>query len=233
MVYTQRSLSFSKDRLPAIAGLAAAFGAHVEDEYLGGIWRKGLARQLLWVSVANGDAPEDASELVGPSWSWCSVSKDIVFHEYLKFDYEVLGADYSADDPQIPFGPGHGVLTLRGRLLPLTYSQGYFVGHTEGALDTAIHFENEDALFPDCRPTSRGFPDITDKPIFFFLTDRQDSAIIVECNGLLLRHSGKYYQQYVTFERIGFMEAIFNEDDINSSWDHWEKRFTTTTIHVI
>jgi len=58
------------DRLPALAGLAKALAERTGDEYLAGIWKKGLIEGLLWYG-------EDDLLLTptyrAPSWSWASV----------------------------------------------------------------------------------------------------------------------------------------------------------------
>jgi len=48
--YSSRKLTFSTDKLSALAGLAKAFWLKTEerDQYLGGIWRGSLPNNLLW-----------------------------------------------------------------------------------------------------------------------------------------------------------------------------------------
>jgi hypothetical protein len=52
-VYSTLKLTRQDDKLHAISGLAAAFQDHAEnDEYVAGLWRKSLVRQLAW-SITN------------------------------------------------------------------------------------------------------------------------------------------------------------------------------------
>jgi hypothetical protein len=46
--YSKRRLTFSKDRLPAIAALARMFHARQQDQYVAGLWRDDLTYGLLW-----------------------------------------------------------------------------------------------------------------------------------------------------------------------------------------
>ncbi|RFU32957.1 hypothetical protein B7463_g3386, partial [Scytalidium lignicola] len=46
--YTRRSLTYSEDKLPALSGIATEFHRLLNDEYVAGIWRKGLPYGLLW-----------------------------------------------------------------------------------------------------------------------------------------------------------------------------------------
>ncbi|KAF1997096.1 HET-domain-containing protein, partial [Amniculicola lignicola CBS 123094] len=48
MEFSKRDLTKQQDRLPALAGLAAAFQRKVKDQYLAGLWRNELATQLIW-----------------------------------------------------------------------------------------------------------------------------------------------------------------------------------------
>jgi hypothetical protein len=46
--YGKRSVTFDKDRLPAIAGLARIVGEALQDQYLAGLWKGDLLESLLW-----------------------------------------------------------------------------------------------------------------------------------------------------------------------------------------
>ncbi|KAF7912982.1 uncharacterized protein EAF01_002003 [Botrytis porri] len=102
--YARSEVTFSKDRLVALAGIAQKFSLHLQDTFLSGLWQNHLPGTLLW-SVHKGlrtnhplpsPTPTPAAhDLVGntptyhitessrlasyeaPSWSWASVSGDI------------------------------------------------------------------------------------------------------------------------------------------------------------
>lgn len=77
--YSRRSLSLSKDKLPAISGLAKwlyhRFGG--EERYLAGLWASELPESLLWYNKLV--LPLDAAESIrpttyrAPSWSWAAL----------------------------------------------------------------------------------------------------------------------------------------------------------------
>jgi hypothetical protein len=73
--YTVRSLTFEKDRLPAIAGIAKAFGRLTDYSYKAGLWDEDLIRGLAWFiePVTNGYRRARCSDYVAPSWSWASL----------------------------------------------------------------------------------------------------------------------------------------------------------------
>ena len=78
--YGHRSLTFDKDRLPAIAGLARIIGEALQDRYLAGLWKGDLHHGLTWRSRSNLlSRGLDAHirkikkrNYVAPSWSWAA-----------------------------------------------------------------------------------------------------------------------------------------------------------------
>jgi hypothetical protein len=98
LVYTQRSLSLSTDRLPAIAGVAERLGRVMNDQYLAGLWKSDLARGLLWQRSYPNTRKPQPTPYQGPSWSWAAIDGKIDFgypstkpHSSFKF----LGSDVS------------------------------------------------------------------------------------------------------------------------------------------
>ncbi|KAK8137310.1 hypothetical protein PG984_005250 [Apiospora sp. TS-2023a] len=81
--YTQLSLTFRKDMLLALSGIARRIGeVRPAGDYLGGIWKSTLPYGLLWFvphlklddrSTDLYPHPHHASDLRVPSWSWASV----------------------------------------------------------------------------------------------------------------------------------------------------------------
>ena len=81
--YTVRKLTKPGDKLIALSGIAQVVLAYGNDEYLAGIWKSDLHRQLLWTTGGLGTRPETYR---APSWSWASVDGEVLvpfveFHE--------------------------------------------------------------------------------------------------------------------------------------------------------
>ncbi|KAL8860963.1 MAG: hypothetical protein Q9178_002718 [Gyalolechia marmorata] len=75
--YSKRKLTYEKDKLAAIYGIADAVQKAKADVYLAGLWKSWLLYDLLWgVDWKNG-ATGRLSTSVAPSWSWASVSGPI------------------------------------------------------------------------------------------------------------------------------------------------------------
>jgi hypothetical protein len=62
-------LTYSKDKLTALSGLARIIQANNKDEYVAGMWRKDLETQLTWYAYS--PMPR-ISPYAAPSWSWAS-----------------------------------------------------------------------------------------------------------------------------------------------------------------
>ncbi|KAF2813899.1 uncharacterized protein BDZ99DRAFT_353768, partial [Mytilinidion resinicola] len=68
--YTRRFLTFPGDKLPAISGVAADYGLTYQSEYLAGLWKFALPKDLLW-SSARSDISRPTVHRA-PSWSWAA-----------------------------------------------------------------------------------------------------------------------------------------------------------------
>ena len=78
-VYAKRAMTDTKDRFPAIAGLAVQYlepfvtnGKVEGEEYLAGLWRRTFSRGLTW-SVRVAKDPKHNLWSIAPSWSWASL----------------------------------------------------------------------------------------------------------------------------------------------------------------
>lgn len=72
-VYSQKLLSFEKDKLPALAGLAKLFAVALNDSYLHGHWEQELKYSLIWQRGGHG-AGFGRPARDHPSWSWASAA---------------------------------------------------------------------------------------------------------------------------------------------------------------
>lgn len=88
--YSGTELTYGSDRLAALSGIAARQHEATGDQYLAGLWRKGLIYDLLWrlEEHVEGTGPSDAKRMVrnrcrpdwrAPTWSWLSVDGKVAF----------------------------------------------------------------------------------------------------------------------------------------------------------
>ena len=82
--YTACNLTKSADKLVAISGIVKCLQPLFKTDYLAGLWRDDLLRQMLW-RVRSIDEPrwslagQKRPEYRAPSWSWASIDEPILF----------------------------------------------------------------------------------------------------------------------------------------------------------
>jgi hypothetical protein len=130
--YSPAQLTNKTDRLPALAGLAMAWGATVmsADRYIAGCWQENLPMSLLWTRHYRRSGSDDF--LPYPSWSWASLDGDVSFIPeewgmrpyYAKKTFIediVVTVDGSTTD-KVYGNIGEGLLTLTGRVKSAIFS---------------------------------------------------------------------------------------------------------------
>lgn len=80
--YSKRSLTFAKDKLPAISGIASRIREATHSEYFAGLWRMNLPSDLLWrASYPPMLGPKHfaPSTWQAPSFSWASLDTAVTY----------------------------------------------------------------------------------------------------------------------------------------------------------
>lgn len=80
--YSQRELLHERDRLPALAGLAARFARADGHTYLAGLWFEEMPRSLLWQRYNANHEPYLHADRNAPSWSWASYNKPVFYNDF-------------------------------------------------------------------------------------------------------------------------------------------------------
>jgi hypothetical protein len=75
-LYSRCKLTFAKDKLVAISGVARWLHTQTGDEYCAGLWRCNLESQLLWRNAASGNVRRNPGNW--PSWSWSAFDNAIL-----------------------------------------------------------------------------------------------------------------------------------------------------------
>ncbi|RYP29109.1 hypothetical protein DL767_006879 [Monosporascus sp. MG133] len=76
--YTACALTYPSDKLAAISSVAKMMRTYLDDEYVAGLWRRYLERELLWsVSGRPSRRFAEADAYRAPSWSWAAVDGHI------------------------------------------------------------------------------------------------------------------------------------------------------------
>ncbi|KAL0263026.1 hypothetical protein SLS55_002001 [Diplodia seriata] len=164
--YSQRSLTFAGDRLPAISALASHTADTLAQQrrdatYAAGLWAGDLLRGLLWsISAFDADpAPSlaeyvaqrtDPARCVAPSWSWACQGEAVYFSAAGGPGFAPLGRVEEAVDVRPagldPYGQveaGGGRVVLSGRMARVPYA--YFEIHQTPASSGQYNAVHRDA----------------------------------------------------------------------------------------
>lgn len=132
--YTELSLSYSKDTLPALSGITKKFiELRPGDRYLAGLWERSFVQDLIWSPTSYSHSQKSGihprpEKWRAPTWSWASVDSSIstwgVTDEWDNKDksrmdpfVEVLAVDCVAAGDDITGELSSGYAILRGSIL--------------------------------------------------------------------------------------------------------------------
>ena len=116
-------MTYERDKLPALAGLATTYSQSTQDDYLAGLWRQSLIVDLQWrhqrYVYGNEATMRVPSKYRAPSWFWASVDGNIRYYSPSNHTpmTEVLGTYADAPDAKFSHVKGSEWLSLCGPLL--------------------------------------------------------------------------------------------------------------------
>jgi hypothetical protein len=77
-IYSKADLTYTSDKMIAISGVARNFQERFPDQYLAGLWKGNLGRQLCWAVQQRDTKPETKPTVYrAPSWSWASTDQPV------------------------------------------------------------------------------------------------------------------------------------------------------------
>jgi hypothetical protein len=140
--YSGLELTFGKDKLPGLSGLARHMqGYRPGDRYIGGLWIQSLFQDMLWRSIAhvgvgrkkkknkNHDPPMSVSGLSdnwrAPTWSWASSNGTVDYickRDHIRRTHVKL-VDFTVESASIGDETGEllrAEMVLDGKLIPGT-----------------------------------------------------------------------------------------------------------------
>ncbi|KAI2473865.1 HET-domain-containing protein [Annulohypoxylon bovei var. microspora] len=166
--YTSRQLTFTTDRLPAIAGAATMMPQAKTSRYLAGLWSESLLLDLLWqVMPGRAHTPlmTKEHEENAPTWSWASINWGVVFSP--QQTPQLLATVVDAQTSVVGLNPygqvSGGTVTLRGRIKYCRLSANYhknehwvYYSKGDGSHSKKKHFRTDGALVPGTIPGQTG-----------------------------------------------------------------------------
>ena len=114
--YSCRRLTKSSDKMPALSGLAALYSEQTGKQYMFGLWKETLIRDLLWKhvpAIVEGERSRQPEPSIpdfyrAPSWSWVPVDGRVDFSwpeqdlGSAKNDVEVVSSYLDSNPPSFP-----------------------------------------------------------------------------------------------------------------------------------
>ena len=97
MDFNKRQLTYTSDKLPALAGLTRYYQGQTGDKPLVGLWRCNIFNHLLWEVAEStresGSAKTCTARRDIPSWSWASIDGEVspFYHESLHYGSRNFG----------------------------------------------------------------------------------------------------------------------------------------------
>ncbi|KAI1078217.1 HET-domain-containing protein [Whalleya microplaca] len=166
--YTSRQLTFTIDKLPAIAGAATIMPQAKTSRYLAGLWSETLLMDLLWQVMpgrAHTRLMTKEHEENAPTWSWASMNWGVTWNT-LKSPQRlatVIDAQTKVEGAN-PYGQvSGGSITLRGRIKYCQLSSNYqrmehwvYSIKGDGTPSRKQHFRTDGALVSGPVPDQTG-----------------------------------------------------------------------------
>ncbi|KAK7422748.1 hypothetical protein QQZ08_009372 [Neonectria magnoliae] len=126
--YSQKGITVTTDRLPAVGGLALRWCNDLTGRYLAGLWEKDLLRGLRWwPSEAQTDLDEDPP-YVAPTWSWVNARRGVTWGtQSFEGTLSFINIDLSRTQCHLgglnPYGQvDYGYIFLTGRVMEVDFS---------------------------------------------------------------------------------------------------------------
>lgn len=237
-VFTGRKLTHETDRLPALTGIATAMSNHISGRYLAGLWEHQLDQNLLWTTSqpeVSADAEQRTAVLhnYAPTWSWACATGPIWFvnfsgHPVYQNLWRICGVEFKPATSN-KYGPGQGTMLMEAFVLPLNISDdAYFVCQVA---DEYVYFsDTTQSWFPD-RTGPRELGDLVEAELMFLFAGVQrkfretSQEHVTRFVGLVVEKTNKDI-----YERVGLIDAAFNTDSCDGSWEDWKSRGTKQCV---
>lgn len=216
--YSWCELTYSKDRLVAISGLARMSQTETNEEYVAGLWRDCLEIQLCWSTIS---PKQRIVPYVAPTWSWASI------YGAVEFDFRSYRGPEDLCIKVVDVQVVHVSQNLLGQIsgAKIRLSCRYFI---RSSIQMDGHFRLDLMRFPgksitsmvqfDCFSTSRG--QVIDAFVVLVKKHGYDEETYV--SGLLLESVGEGRGVY---QRIGVFRFS------NAQSEKFRKAFKSGILH--
>lgn len=223
LLYSAADLTYSKDKLPALSGIARKAHSESKDQYLAGMWMEDIETQLCWKP----DIPSVRPPWRAPTWAWTSVDGRVMYPVNDGDVYEdvyshVVDADITTAGED-PFGQvTHAVLRLRCSTIVvgnLNEDETLARDSSRGQSITIASGEKKQnfRVLLDCTDDKS---DVNKKPVYLLpiiggeTGMRDDNGHVLKVHGILLQETGVSKGE---FRRVGSFIFTKNSQE-RCSW---------------
>lgn len=211
-LYNGTELSFEKDRLPALAGVARRYGETHGKTYLAGLWEEDLPSALVWVD-RSGREPRPL-EQVAPTWSWASLphGDDLQFGWWIDTTHacaHILGHSIKPPGANVYAGANCTEITLEGPVLDLRiYKQddGPYVGRSHNLF---LKIQPDFNMDPVDTKNYRVVPDGSSCLLLIHSMPVDYERRKHDMFGIVLLQKDDMDRDAAKFERIGYIASPF------------------------
>jgi hypothetical protein len=127
--YSRLTLTFEKDRLPALSGIARLANHFCPGRYVAGLWEKDLPRQLLWyrgweqghgIEMPDTTTSRQRATVYAPTFSWTSWVEQVTYtYENTTSACEVVGITVALSGDNLYSQISYANIQLRGEIVPV------------------------------------------------------------------------------------------------------------------
>jgi serine/threonine protein kinase len=214
--YSRRKLTFAKDKLPALAGVASKIAEKTGYAYVAGLWRQDLLPTGLHWCRDFATIPIARPPYRAPSWSWASIDSPVVWskslpEENVSAEVEVIHCKISLPSKISPFGAvSGGYIEIKGLLKEVIVKRSGSEQLLERPSLTPFAFAQWDALEDEQETLLLDREQQNQDRIFWCLKT-------VKGVGLILKK-----KDHKCFERVGLFwihDELVSKSDANDDWD--------------
>jgi hypothetical protein len=130
--YSQRSLTYASDKLPAFSGISSQLQSVAGGTYIAGLWTSHITIGLLWEDEMR--TCKHVSPYRAPSWSWAVTDGSVLYPERELRDFhpstmKLMDHHVTLKNPDIPYGEiVSASITVQARTLKFARSEQHISG---------------------------------------------------------------------------------------------------------
>jgi hypothetical protein len=181
--YSQRSLTYASDKLPAFSGISSQLQAVVGGTYLAGVWSSDIVVGLLWEKETRTSA--HVSPYRAPSWSWAVTDESVLYttlenRQESASNMTLLDHQVTLKDENNPYGEIAFVsITVRALTISLVRSEQHNQGYIgDSYYYGSLSFDDDPPRLATDDSTHAQPVHIRTTPDIFIVKNKEDAYLL-------------------------------------------------------